>query len=994
MSAANAAIHTKITIIVNIYNLPKHFLSTNRYISRNNSANYTFMSNTWNWLAFISYKHDDIEMARWLQEKLERYKLPSYLIDDYPDIRQNLHPIFRDETDLGLGYLDDKIKDNLQQAQYLIVICSRTTPQSPYVCDEIKEFIRQGKKDNIIPLLLEGTPEECFPAPLLEGKVPLGANVNEISREYATIKIIAALLGGVAVDKLWQRHLRAEEEEKERLLAEKRRLQIVQSRFLSEKAADLIEQGDIYTARMVLMEALPVKADDPYDRPLVNEAADLLRRSIDKEHSGATLLLHRFKSQICDLDVSHNGKYAAVGLYTDITSYGIPAIQTIEIATGRTITVANSGSNFNHGLEAVRFSSDDRYMLGFGFDSDLLVLDTHTQKSTTYNLTKYISQIDSAAWLGETHTIVLAGGNPENTKHFRIALLDIDNRTCDPYSFNHETSVSHVECSNDGRYIAFSTTDRHLCVFDLCTHKTAARLEGPSNIQRFCFNPANSNEIAGTFSKENCLFLLHIDRREMDMISNEHMSHSGFTFSPDGHFLAYEEGTAIKVADLQTKTAFHYNTGDNTTLSSITYSQDGKYIVFATADGIYCIHTKNHIWWKVTSDAKDKIIKFCGDTYRLVIGSSSTGNGMLQSLDFSYSFDHTNYDIQYASLSHDSNYVAYINRNNRLYIADTEANETDFITEFSCHPCFKTRPILFSSSDRYLTSLMTDGSLYVLDLHTRENFHSKRIKENLENCFRLGNMPEDTLLHFIENENAIAAIIDEFVCVWYFREDRYRIKKLDFKPDNLSYNSKNNVLVMVKGYEKGLCCKWYLSEDRLDTEELTNVRAYGNWIIMENKQGYSICNVETEKVRQVNVMWNVRSIVISPDGKYVALESAYSTDIHVIDMEKGKDWNLGRYSNSDVTPFVQIFFEDSGHVLVSSCNTNITRWFLDTGEKIVYKNAEHIFGTEHKAATIEKGTLKITSNAPIQDMIDKTRELFKDREFTEEEKQTFYLSDI
>lgn len=104
------------------------------------------MSDKWNWLAFISYKHDDIEMARWLQEKLERYKLPSYLSEDYPNIRKNLQPIFRDETDLGLGYLDENIKANLQASQYLIVICSRTTPQSSYVCDEIEEFIRQGEK--------------------------------------------------------------------------------------------------------------------------------------------------------------------------------------------------------------------------------------------------------------------------------------------------------------------------------------------------------------------------------------------------------------------------------------------------------------------------------------------------------------------------------------------------------------------------------------------------------------------------------------------------------------------------------------------------------------------------------------------------------------------------------------------------------------------------------------------------------------------------------
>lgn len=70
-------------------------------------------NNYWDWLAFISYKHDDIEWARWLQEKLERYKLPSYLNDDYPCIRKNLRPIFRDESDLRLGLSPSPFLDSL-----------------------------------------------------------------------------------------------------------------------------------------------------------------------------------------------------------------------------------------------------------------------------------------------------------------------------------------------------------------------------------------------------------------------------------------------------------------------------------------------------------------------------------------------------------------------------------------------------------------------------------------------------------------------------------------------------------------------------------------------------------------------------------------------------------------------------------------------------------------------------------------------------------------
>lgn len=191
----------------------------------------------YDWLAFISYKHDDIEWAKWLQDKLEKYKLPSYLNEDYPGIRKDLRPIFRDETDLRLGYLTENIISALTCSKYLIIICSPTTQDSEYVKEEVQEFINLGRESMIIPFIVQGKPEECLPSPILKlPQIPLGANVNEISKDYAAIKVIAKLLGNIDIDKLWNRHLKAEEEEREKLLADKRRLQMVQSRFLAKEA--------------------------------------------------------------------------------------------------------------------------------------------------------------------------------------------------------------------------------------------------------------------------------------------------------------------------------------------------------------------------------------------------------------------------------------------------------------------------------------------------------------------------------------------------------------------------------------------------------------------------------------------------------------------------------------------------------------------------------------------------------------------------------------
>ena len=76
------------------------------------------------YLAFISYKHEDKKYAKWLQQKLESFRLPLYLQEQRPDLPDYPRPIFRDETDLELGLLSENIHRALDHSRYLIVICS------------------------------------------------------------------------------------------------------------------------------------------------------------------------------------------------------------------------------------------------------------------------------------------------------------------------------------------------------------------------------------------------------------------------------------------------------------------------------------------------------------------------------------------------------------------------------------------------------------------------------------------------------------------------------------------------------------------------------------------------------------------------------------------------------------------------------------------------------------------------------------------------------
>ena len=175
--------------------------------------------------AFISYNREDEKWAKWLQDKLEGYKLPTAICKEDPNLPQRVRPIFRDKTDLGGGSLRDSLQKELEDARFLIVICSPKAAKSHYVNYEIEHFINIGREQNIIPFVVSGTPNsknddnECFPSILKTlNNEPLGISITEIGKEQAFIKVIAALLN-LKFDQLWQRHKRSQKrKQKNRLI--------------------------------------------------------------------------------------------------------------------------------------------------------------------------------------------------------------------------------------------------------------------------------------------------------------------------------------------------------------------------------------------------------------------------------------------------------------------------------------------------------------------------------------------------------------------------------------------------------------------------------------------------------------------------------------------------------------------------------------------------------------------------------------------------------
>lgn len=262
--------------------------------------------------AFISYRHGglDGQVAERLHTMLETFRVPADIAAKIG--KKRIARVFRDREELPTSSdLSGSIDDALRDSDFLILICSRRTCQSRWVLQEVDRFIELGRHDRIIPLLIDGEPEESFPQQLFWREVngkrvnvePLAADIRAVSSRQSLkllkgelLRILAPMLG-CRYDDLRQRH---RERAMRRTLAavftalavavafgmvmssqflrinEQMRMKLYnQSCVLAEYSGNALRNGDTATAALLALEALPKDFNDP-ERPYVAAAETAL----------------------------------------------------------------------------------------------------------------------------------------------------------------------------------------------------------------------------------------------------------------------------------------------------------------------------------------------------------------------------------------------------------------------------------------------------------------------------------------------------------------------------------------------------------------------------------------------------------------------------------------------------------------------------------------------------------------------------------------------
>lgn len=247
---------------------------------------------------FISYKHADLDMmvSNWLQKNIEHYRIPKDI--QIKSGKKSISKVFRDVEDLSVGNdLGKEIENQLQNSEFLIVVCSPNAKKSEWVNREIRTFLKHHPSENILPIIIEGEPEEAFPEALLQLGEPFAADVRaddqkkvmaKLKNEY--IRLMAPILY-CSYDELVQRNRRYQYQrlliissiilvalsgfsgyaiyQNYRTNLALKNSQISESKYLASQAGELFASNDYVSAMELNLKALPSYKGE---RPIVPEA--------------------------------------------------------------------------------------------------------------------------------------------------------------------------------------------------------------------------------------------------------------------------------------------------------------------------------------------------------------------------------------------------------------------------------------------------------------------------------------------------------------------------------------------------------------------------------------------------------------------------------------------------------------------------------------------------------------------------------------------------
>lgn len=844
-------------------------------------------TNSFSNVAFISYKREDEKWAKWLQYKLEHYRLPSEILKKNPNIEFSRKPrhVFKDTTDLSGGLLEEEIRKALDSSKYLIVICSPRASQSPWVCKEVQHFIDIGREEYIIPFIIDGKPnasnpeEECFPEGLRllsDEREILGININEMGRDATAIKVIARMFG-LRFDTLWQRHERAKR---------RRNFMYVVLLIISiliagamvylaqkaEKQAKLAnenkEKAEIQRNKALALIAKQYISEDSYGACII--ALELLKRDINNVDAEAVL---REASLINNITLRGHSSW------TNSISFSSDSLYIASSSDDKTIRIWNLEDGrclrkeaFKSSIIGVHYLPQSNNIISVTEDGNISIFDSKNNKIVKSKSTPMISDIEKSCLSRNGKKLVLADN------YGNITVIDVEDLKVikkiktDRYLYSN----TNMAISSDGTLLYY-TFDSSLCKVSINSDsevKKTYKNHTGYEIGPICLSPDNSKIM---IVSSNQLKILDSDLNEIKSIANESPTAIAYT-NPNIAITGYDDGL-IKVWDLYTYTPKHIFKANTKGISEIIMHPSNRYIAYIGRD--------------INGDIKilDGLYLYGTSYYTTPFYFNS--KGFVASADLA-AFEQTPH---IAIANFDSLIFYKFNYNNNLI----EPYRVDSISKF------RKSKIQFSPSGKYLVAC-GEGENYhnkimVWDTKTGELLKSSTATNESIKSFSFLNDVSDIL----------AFISDTELKIWNIE-------------NNNALGANNLITEKTFDITNYTDC---ISSGIRDDIVLDN--NYNLYEIGESETSISKINLLTNEMSNLGLNVNSRyinHISISPDNKHLAISDA-DLKITIFDLINNKVINSWVAHSSIIK---ELKWHPSGRYLISSSSDDKTKvWSVSSG---------------------------------------------------------------
>lgn len=871
------------------------------------------------YFAFISYKREDEEWAVWLQHELEYYHLPA-LLNGREDLPKTFRPVFRDIDELKAGNLPDQIHEALASSSYLIVICSPRSASSLWVNKEIETFLEIGKEqgvnhlDRIFPFIVEGTPhapdesQECFPKALRDlpaNQERIGGNVHENGSDMAFIKVMAGILN-VDMDTLWNRYERDKAEEERKKREERDRLLIMQSRFISEKANDLVKEGNPCLACKISVEVLPKELENP-ERPYTAEAERALRNAIC--HNNVIL---KHNGHVVSASFSPDGKRVVS------TSNEDSIIRIWDAESGQKLNNLEGSLLIDH-LTSVAFSPNGKRVVAASQNNIVQVWDTETGEELNTQMSHY-DIVNSAFFSPDGESIVSASDDGT------VCIWDVESgrkiKTFTEYEDGiSESGFSFAAFSPDGKRVVSASWDSTVRIWDVGSGKALNILEGhAAPVRSANFSPDGKRVVSA--SDDGTIRIWNVETGQtLKTLEGESLSAYSFTdddkpflssgsnpvcsasFSPDGKRIVSASQKTVSIWDAETGEELVRLEGHASLINTASFSPDGKSIVSASNDKTVRI-------WNFETCTEVKITK----GHHVVSPISPDGRSVV--------------------LASGSIWDAFTGR--------------EVITLKGCSNLVSAA---FSLDGKRIASISEDNSVHVWDVESGREL--KSLEERV---------PDFSSITFSPNGKNIVSTSVQMTRIWNSEtgEELNKLEGRGYRTTNFSPDGR----VIASAVENAI----YL------------------WNAMTGKELYQL----------EGHLELVNSAFFSPDGKRI-VSASYDNTIRIWDVDTGNEINVLEGHNDSVS---YAAFSSDGKLIISASDDKTVRiWDAGTGIELAFLKGHLFYVTYANFGPDGRSIVSISLDdticvwpfPPLQELIDQTRERFKDHPLAFEERRMYYL---